>query len=162
MRRLQLVDSAPVDAEASDDAPCLRVAIATQDMKSSNAHFGSARKFAIYDVGPAQSRFVAAVEFAGEVSDESGSHAKDGEDRIGPKVDALRGCNLLFCLAIGGPSAVKVVNARIHPIKLSKPESIDSILERVRTMLSGSPPPWLRKAMGAGQPRSMDHLDEED
>ncbi|PWR25192.1 nitrogen fixation protein NifX [Zavarzinia aquatilis] len=159
MRRLQLVETEPVPV--TDSVPRLRIAIATQDMKALNAHFGSAKKFAVYDVTPLESRFVEAVEF-GTVSDESGKHRNEGDDRIGPKVDALRGCNLLFCLAIGGPSAVKVVNARIHPVKLSAPEPIETVIAKVQTMMAGNPPPWLRKVMMAQQERSMDFLDEED
>lgn len=159
MRRLQLVESEPEPVPAS--VPRLRIAIATQDMKALNAHFGSARKFAVYDVTPDDARFVEAVEF-GTVSDESGKHKQEGDDRIGPKVEALRGCNLLFCLAIGGPSAVKVVNARIHPVKLPAPEPIDGIIAKVQTMMAGNPPPWLRKVMVSQQERSMDFLDEED
>ncbi|MFA5121524.1 nitrogen fixation protein NifX [Zavarzinia sp.] len=158
MRRLQLVEKEPADVESGTMK--LRIAIATQDMKALNAHFGSAKKFAVYDVTPDEARFVEAVEF-GTVSDESGKHKTEGDDKIGPKVDALRGCNLLFCLAIGGPSAVKVVNARIHPVKLSGPEPIEQIITKVQTMMVGNPPPWLRKVMMAKQERSMDFLDEE-
>ena len=128
----------------------LRVAIATQDMKGLNAHFGSAKRFAIYDVTPADWTFVESVSFD-DVSDESGSHKIDGEDKIAAKVEGLTGCHLLFCLAIGGPSAAKVVAAGIHPVKMPNAQSIDAVLERTREMLSGSPPPWLRKVLaGAG------------
>jgi nitrogen fixation protein NifX len=138
----------------------LRIAVATQDLKSLNAHFGSARRFAIYDVTPTEHRFIEAVSF-GDISNESGSHAKEGDDKIGPKVEALTGCHLLFVLAIGGPAAARVVSAHIHPVKLMKPEAIESIISRVQTMMSGNPPPWLRKVMGAQTARSMDFLDEE-
>lgn len=143
----------------SQEVPRLRIGIATQDMKFMNAHFGSARRFAIWEVTPDDSRFIEAVSFD-DVSDETGAHQTEGDDRIGPKVDALSGCNLLFVLAIGGPAAAKVVRAHIHPVKLQAPESIPSVIERVQTMLVGNPPPWLRKAMG--MKRSMDFLDEED
>jgi nitrogen fixation protein NifX len=155
-QRLQLVEQ----HEEPAPGPRLRIAIATQDLKSLNAHFGSAKRFAVYDVTPAEHRFIEAIGF-GDVSNESGSHAKDGDDKIGPKVEALTGCHLLFVLAIGGPAAAKVVSAHIHPVKLSKPETIDSIISRVQTMMTGNPPPWLRKVMGAQAARSMDFLDEE-
>ncbi|MBK1622483.1 nitrogen fixation protein NifX [Afifella marina DSM 2698] len=162
VRHLQLVEREEVmSVTAESDEPKLRVAIATQDMKGLNAHFGSARKFAIYDVTPTASRFVSAAAFD-DVSDESGKHRLEGDDRIGPKIEALNGCHLLFCLAIGGPSAAKVINARIHPVKLPGPEPIDGLIGRVQTMMSTNPPPWLRKVMGTAQPRSMDFLDEED
>jgi nitrogen fixation protein NifX len=96
------------------------------------------------------------------VSDQSGAHDTDGDDRIGPKVAALKGSNLLFVLAIGGPAAAKVVAAKIHPVKLKAPESIESIIGRVQALMIGTPPPWLRKAMlGASAPTLAD-LDAED
>jgi nitrogen fixation protein NifX len=154
-QRLQLVE--PTEPAAGMR---LRIAVATEDLKSLNAHFGSARRFAVYDVTSTDSRFVEAVSFS-DVSNESGAHQKDGDDKIGPKVDALTGCHLLFVLAIGGPAAARVVNAHIHPVKLPKPETIESIIGRVQTMMNGNPPPWLRKVMGAQAERSMDFLDEE-
>ena len=142
--------------------PQLRIAIATQDLKSLNAHFGSARRFAVYDVTPTASRFLEAVGF-GDVSDETGSHRTEGDDKISPKIAALAGCHLLFVLAIGGPAAARAVSAHIHPIKLPASEPIDSIIAKVQTMMAGNPPPWLRKAMHApAATRSMDFLDEED
>ncbi|CAH2599528.1 Protein NifX [Rhodovastum atsumiense] len=159
-RRLTLIDPEPA-MPLTPSTPHLRVAIATNDLKSLNAHFGSARRFAIYDVTPKETRFIEAVSFD-DVSDESGAHVPEGMDRIGPKVAALTGCHLLFVLAIGGPAAAKVVGARIHPVKLATPETIESILGRVQGMMTGNPPPWLRKVMALqGPPRSMDFLDEE-
>jgi nitrogen fixation protein NifX len=145
IRRLRIIDSED-DVEAPVSGPAIRVAIATQDMKSLNAHFGSAKKFAIYDVSKTGWNLVETVAFD-TVSDEQGKHAADGEDRITPKVDALAGCHLLFCLAIGGPSAAKVVRAKIHPIKVTEVQSVDAVLERTRVMLNGTPPPWLRKVL---------------
>ena len=146
VRRLQLVNT---EAEAHAQPPvrgAVRVAIATRDMKGLNAHFGSAPKFALYDVTRDGWDFVEAVGFD-DHSDESGAHKSEGEDKIGPKVDALAGCHLLFCLAIGGPAAAKVVAARIHPIKAPQPAPIPEVLERTRAMLAASPPPWLRKVL---------------
>jgi nitrogen fixation protein NifX len=142
--RFSLVDNEP--APQPSGQPAVRVAIATSDMKSLNAHFGSATRFAIYDVTTEDWRFVGACAFD-NVSDGSGSHKQEGDDKIGAKVEALKGCHLLFCLAIGGPSAAKVVAAKIHPIKTPQPQSIESVLERIRTMLNGAPPPWLRKVL---------------
>lgn len=146
VRRLQLVstDEAPAPPERPTGA--VRVAIATRDMKGLNAHFGSAPKFAVYDVTRDGWSFVEALAFD-DNSDESGAHKSEGEDRIAPKVDALTGCHLLFCLAIGGPSAAKVVSARIHPIKVPQAAAIEEVLEKTRTMLNGAPPPWLRKVL---------------
>ncbi|ESZ23762.1 nitrogen fixation protein NifX [Mesorhizobium sp. L2C067A000] len=140
----------------------MRVAIATQDMKNLNAHFGSARRFAVYDVGREEWNLVEAVAFD-DVSDESGEHRTEGDDRIAPKVEALKGCHLLFCLAIGGPSAAKVVSAKIHPIKVPQPETIQEVLLRTQMMLRTCPPPWLRKVLAqAGVAEQKPSFEEED
>ncbi|MCA8932231.1 MAG: nitrogen fixation protein NifX [Rhodospirillaceae bacterium] len=156
-RRLRLIDTEETMSQPAEKP--LRVAIATQDMARLNAHFGSAKTFAIYDVTSTTSAFVEAVGFD-DVADESGSHSPL-DDRITPKVDALNGCNLLFVLAIGGPAAAKVVRANVHPIKVKEPEPIADVLARVQTMLAGSPPPWLRKILGRNEQRSMDFLEDE-
>jgi nitrogen fixation protein NifX len=124
----------------------LRVAVATNDMEHMNAHFGSARMFAVYDVTPDGARFVAAHEF-GNVTKQQGKH-DDQDDKITPKVEALAGCALLFTLAIGGPSAAKVVKAGIHPIKRRDPQPLVEVLSEVQVMLAGTPPPFLRKILG--------------
>ena len=148
VRRLQLINTETETQTRPATRGAVRVAIATRDMKGLNAHFGSAPRFAIYDVTKEGWDFVEAVGF-GDASDESGSHKTDGDDRIGPKVEALAGCHMLFCLTIGGPAAAKVVSARIHPIKTPQPAPIPEVLERTRAMLAGSPPPWLRKVLAS-------------
>jgi len=144
---LTLVPTEGEETQAPErTAGAVRVAIATSDMKGLNAHFGSASRFAVYDVTKEGWSFVEAIAFD-DVTAESGQHKTDGDDRITPKVEALTGCHLLFCLAIGGPSAAKVVSAKIHPIKVPAAQPIDEVLERTRTMLNGAPPPWLRKVL---------------
>ena len=155
VRRLSLVATdGDVPAAPARSAGAVRVAIATTDMKALDAHFGSAKRFAVYDVTKEGWSFIEALAFD-DVTEESGNHKTDGDDRIGPKVEALAGCHLLFCLAIGGPAAAKAVASRIHPIK-AQPAAIDDVLEKVRAMLIGSPPPWLRKVLesaGVAAPR---------
>ncbi|MCV3211617.1 nitrogen fixation protein NifX [Mesorhizobium sp. YC-39] len=162
VRRLSLVTDEVHVPVPERQAGALRVAIATQDMKSLNAHFGSARRFAVYDVTREEWSLVEAVAFD-DVSDESGEHRTDGDDRITPKVEALRGCHLLFCLAIGGPSAARVVSAKIHPIKVPQPQTIQEVLLRTQMMLRTCPPPWLRKVLAeAGVADKKPSFEDED
>ena len=157
-RHFRVIEGADAPPPAN---PAVRVAIATQDMKSLNAHFGAAKRFAVYDVTQDGWRFIEAHDFT-EVSDQSGSHRVDGEDRITAKTEALAGCHLLFCTAIGGPSAAKVVAAKVHPIKTPNPAPIEEVLERTRAMLAGSPPPWLRKVLAqAGVTQKAAFAEEE-
>ena len=157
LRRLQVLEEA---GGGSPPAPTLKVAIASDELKALDAHFGSARRFGVYEVTPTSSRLLEALDFEAG-SDGSGAHEEGGEDRIGARVAALTGCDLLFVLAIGGPAAARVVAARIHPVKLAAPEPVESILSRVQALMTGTPPPWLRKAMrGAARP-SLEELDRE-
>jgi nitrogen fixation protein NifX len=166
LRRLRLVDGGDAPPVFDADMPAaggpaakspaeggaMRVAFATQDLATVDAHFAGARNLAIYEVSDSASRFVEAIQFD-VTSKQDGAHAEEGEDRITARVEALEGCTLLFVQAIGGPAAARVVSQRIHPVKLAQPEPIASVIDRLRTMLSGSPPPWLRKALkvqGAG------------
>jgi nitrogen fixation protein NifX len=164
MRRLRLVDTAVGAVAGATDLGSpeghMKIAFATQDLKTLDAHFGGARNIAIYDVSPEGYRFLEAVRFDSH-SDENGVHSEPEEDRIGPRVDALEGCAVLFVLAIGGPAAARVVNSKIHPVKLPRPEPISQILDRLQTMLAGSPPPWLRKAMQEDT-KALDFLDDEE
>ncbi len=159
IRRLRIIETED-DVKTPVSGPAIRVAIATQDMKNLNAHFGSAKKFAIYDVSKTGWSLIETVAFDA-VSDERGTHAGGGEDRIGPKVAALAGCHLLFCLAIGGRSAAKVVSAKIHPIKVAEPQPMEAVLERTRVMLNNTPPPWLRKVLAGAAPAKPSFADDD-
>ncbi|PTV94579.1 nitrogen fixation protein NifX [Rhodobacter aestuarii] len=157
-RTLRLVEES--DAPAPGEKP-LRVAIASNDLENLDAHFGSARKIAVYEVWKTGARFVAAHEFS-TATEQSGKH-DDIDDRIAPKVEALEGCALVFALAIGGPSAARVVKMGCHPIKRKEPEPIADVIAQVQEMLSGSPPPFLRKILGTYQkPDFTADFDEEE
>jgi nitrogen fixation protein NifX len=156
MRKLSLVGA---EDDLQDEEMRLRVAIATQDGKTMNAHFGSARKFVVYEVTPTRSRFLEVASFD-DVSDESGKHRED--DRLGAKIAAIRGCNLLYVQAIGAAAAAKVVSARIHPVKLAEPEPVEDVIRKTQELMVGTPPPWLRRALASSKERSMKFLEEED
>lgn len=158
IRKLSVVES-PGTAPAA--GPSLRVALATQDVKSVNAHFGSAKKVAVYEVHSESSRFVEVIDFE-TTTGESGEHTSSSGNTLQSKVEAIAGCNLLFCLAIGASAAQKVVSAKIHPVKLAAAEPIDQVISKVQTLMTGDAPPWLRKVLAAKQERSMSFLDEED
>jgi nitrogen fixation protein NifX len=140
--------------------PWVRIAIASRDGESLNAHFGSAEKFVVYDVSPVGHALVNVIEMT-NVSDESGDHKAESEDKNARKIALLAGCNIVFVLAIGGPVATKVIHAGIHPIKIAEPEPVGSVLSKVRGFLTNDPPPWLRKVLSAKASRSMSFLDDE-
>jgi nitrogen fixation protein NifX len=162
MRRLQLVDAEEVQ-KAGEIPGGLKIAFATQDMRRVDAHFGSARAIMIYEVGPDDHRLIEALEFD-DVSDQTGSGGDrndvEKEDRIETKVQAIKGCAMLFVVAIGGGAAARVVGCNIYPVKVREPEAISDTIARIQTMLRGSPPPWLRKLMLRGGNTDLDFVDD--
>ena len=132
----------------------MKIAFATQDLKRVDAHFGWAKNIAIYEVSPEDSRFLEAIQFDGDLKEDG------NEDKLAPKLDAIKDCAILYVAAIGGSGAARVVAQNIHPIKVNEPEVIDDILVKLQGVLRGTPPPWLRKVMQKGQERTFDFEEE--
>lgn len=131
----------------------MKVAFATQDMKRVDAHFGWAKNIAIYDVTPEGHQFIEAIEFDGDLKEDG------NEDKLAPKIDAIKDCAILYVAAIGGSGAARVVANNIHPMKVSQPEEISDLIEKLSQVLKGAPPPWLRKALNKGKDRNFDFED---
>jgi nitrogen fixation protein NifX len=131
----------------------MKVAFATQDLKRVDAHFGWAKNIAIYEIGPEGHSFIGAIEFDGDLKEDG------NEDKLAPKIDAIKDCAILYVAAIGGSGAARVVANNIHPMKVNQPENIDDLLAKLEEVLRGVPPPWLRKAMSKGKERVLDFED---
>jgi nitrogen fixation protein NifX len=154
VRRLRLIDPCAVRGETFQIGGGMKVAFATQDLKRVDAHFGWAKNIAIYDVSAHDSRLVEAVQFDGELQEDG------NEDKLAPKLEAIRDCAILYVAAIGGSGAARVVAHKIHPVKVAEPEEIAAIIGRLQGVLRGTPPPWLRKVMLKGTERNFDFDDE--
>jgi nitrogen fixation protein NifX len=134
----------------------MKIAFATQDQQRVDAHFGWAKHLAIYDISPTGYQFVTDFAFGDDL-------AEDGnEDKLAPKLDAIRDCAIVYVAAIGGSAAARVVATKIHPIKVEKPEPILDILDRLQGVLQGTPPPWLRKALLKDQGKTVSFEDDEE
>ncbi|MDI1310409.1 MAG: nitrogen fixation protein NifX [Methylotenera sp.] len=132
----------------------MKVAFSTQDLKRVDAHFGWAKNISIYELTQKDWTFIETVQFDGDLK-------QDGdEDKLAPKLEAIKDCALLYVAAIGGSAAARVVAHKIHPIKVSEPEVIEEVLAKLRDVLNGTPPPFLRKAMMRDQERTFE-FDEE-
>jgi nitrogen fixation protein NifX len=132
----------------------IKVAFATQDLKRVDAHFGWAKNIAIYEISPEASRLVEAVQFDGDLLEDG------NEDKLAPKLEAIKECAMLYVAAIGGTGAARVVAKNIHPVKVTRLEEIADILIKLQDVLKGTPPPWLRKAIHKGQERTVVFDDE--
>ena len=132
----------------------MKVAFATQDLQRVDAHFGWAKNIAVYDVRADGYDFIETFTFAGDLQEDG------DEDKLAPKLDAIRDCAILYVAAIGGSGAARVVASKIHPIKVAQPEPIMDILDKLQEVVKGTPPPWLRKALLKDQERVLDFEDE--
>ena len=134
----------------------MKIAFATQDQQRVDAHFGWAKHLAVYEISPTGYGFVQDFGFGEDL-------AEDGnEDKLAPKLDAIKDCAIVYVAAIGGSAAARVVASKIHPIKVTQPEPILDILDKLQGVLQGTPPPWLRKALLKDQPRSVDFDSDEE
>jgi nitrogen fixation protein NifX len=128
----------------------MKIAFATQDLKRVDAHFGWAKNIAIYEIGPEGHQFLEAIQFDGDLQEDG------NEDKLAPKIAAIKDCAILYVAAIGGSGAARVVANNIHPMKVNEPEAISDLLLKLEDVLKGTPPPWLRKALSKGKERTLD------
>lgn len=133
----------------------MKIAFATQDLKRVDAHFGWAKNIAIYDLEPEGFALDQVVAFEGDLKEDG------DEDKLAPKLEAIKDCAILYVAAIGGSGAARVVAQNIHPMKVNEPEPIDELLVKLQGVLKGTPPPWLRKVMAKGATRNFDFDDED-
>ncbi|MBG0810269.1 nitrogen fixation protein NifX [Methylosinus sp. H3A] len=132
----------------------MKVAFATQDLERVDAHFGWAKNIAIYELTADGYSFIEAIQFQGDLQEDG------NEDKLQPKLEAIKDCAILYVAAIGGSGAARVVASGIHPMKVAQPENITELLEKLKVVLQGAPPPWLRKVMTRGQERTFDFEEE--
>jgi nitrogen fixation protein NifX len=144
-RRLRVVAAVPPIPTPNKSESTMKVAFCTQDMAHVDAHFGWTKNIAIYEIDTEGHRLAEAVQFEAEAK-EDGS-----EDKLIPRLDAIADCAIVYVAAIGASAAARVVNRKIHPVKVQKPEVIAELLDRLVETLRTSPPPWLRKALMKGR-----------
>lgn len=117
----------------------MKVAFATKDLESINAHFGGAKEFIVYNVSKE------GFEVDGVIKTDTSS--MEGDDKTEYKVKALKGINIMYCESIGGTAAAKVIRAGMNPMKVQEPRKIEDVLKELVAMLNDNPPPWIKQIM---------------
>ncbi len=130
-----------------------RVAFASSDLKKVDQHFGSAERFAIYEVQPNDISMIEVFEF--------GDLAQDGnENKLLEKFVALEGTLAVYCLAVG-PSAVRQLMAQgIQPLKVQYGTSINGVLKELQQELVNGPGGWLARALASREEKSETRFDQ--
>lgn len=132
-------DTLPTPSKAmAIPGPKLRVAITSNYGERLDGHYGSCLRALVYEVSADKYRLVDVRELEPEMK---------GEARAVYLLSNIDDCQILFTLSIGGPAAARVTRANIHPIKRAQPNDASEVLEELRKVIAGTPPPWLAKAL---------------
>jgi nitrogen fixation protein NifX len=136
----------------------LRVAFATNNGTTVNEHFGWGKQFLVYDVSKEGHHKAGKIVFDSKEMDERGN-----DDKLEVKIEALRGCHLIFAEAIGGPAAARLTRERIQPMVVKDENDIVKLLEQLADVLKQpSMPPWLRRITKSADPERFNNFDVED
>ena len=134
------------DIDAASDAPAscpcggqtLRVAFASSDLTHVDEHFGSASRFACYEVVCHTATLRDVCEF-----DET---QQDGnENKLVTKLETLADCQAMYCLAVGASAVRQLLAAGIQPIKVGAKAPIDDVLQTLIDEIHAGRTPWIEK-----------------
>ncbi|GAA4497817.1 NifB/NifX family molybdenum-iron cluster-binding protein [Pseudaeromonas paramecii] len=143
---------AHLDPKPQPAAPgSLRAAFASSDGLSVNGHFGNCTLFFIYQLDGQSQTLVDIRRYQQQESMEANE----------ARASLLDGCHLLFCEAIGGPAAARVIRHGIHPIKVKQDRDIQSQLSQLNVLMSGTLPPWLAKVLGRKSDLSVRYAEDD-
>jgi nitrogen fixation protein NifX len=119
------------------------VACASNGGELLDGHFGSCRRFLIYQVTAEGFRLIDV-----RAIDDTSAEAQD--DKNAYRAALIEDCQVLYVASIGGPAAAKVVKLDIHPIKFPDGGNAREHIARLSAVLADKAPPWLAKVMGQG------------
>lgn len=119
----------------------VRIACASNDAVNVDGHFGSCSQFMIYQVSADEARLI-------DIRCTDIPTGLEVDDKNLFRAELIQDCRVLYMASVGGPAAAKIVKLGIHPMKLPGIESIADIIDQLQTVIAGTPPPWLAKAMG--------------
>lgn len=129
-----------IEAYQQGDMPnSIRVACASNKAEMLDGHFGSCKRFLIYQVSSDEFRLVDIREIDSN---------PEVEDKNAYRASLIEDSQLLFVASIGGPAAAKVVRANVHPIKKPNAESARAEISALQSVIGDDAPPWLAKVMG--------------
>jgi nitrogen fixation protein NifX len=134
----------------------MKIAFTTTNRSHINSHFGSAKSIDVYEVSKEGYEFLETIVFDGNL-DEDGN-----EDKLAPKVEALKDCTIVYVSAIGSSAASRLIKHGITPLRSkTEADAVEDTLNELVKTLNGNPPPWLRKALQQRN-TSFDDLEEEE
>nr|VFJ66795.1 MAG: nitrogen fixation protein NifX [Candidatus Kentron sp. FW] len=146
-----LEDKPPPETEPFEEGDMpgsIRVACASNQGEILDGHFGSCRRFLVYQVSQFANRLVGVRV----VDHEPAQGGKTQDDKIARRIALIADCRILFVASIGGPATARVVRAGIHPVKKTQIASAREEIRVLQNVMGENAPPWIKKAMS----RSLD------
>ena len=107
--------------KVSDEAaPALQVAFASSDMKTVDQHFGSCQSLLIYGVEPGRHELLQVARFT----------VVEGhnQDKLLSRIDELKDCFALFCVAVGEAVFRQLLAAGVRAIRVESGTPIPQLL----------------------------------
>ncbi len=139
---------------AGDMADSIRIAFASNRGDLLDGHFGSCRRFLIYQVSKDESRLIDIRNI---------DHTLEVDDKNSYRASLIDDCQILFIASIGGPAAAKVVKTGVHPIKKPMAGTATEEIANLQAVIGKGAPPWLAKVMGvSAEDRIRFELDGDD
>lgn len=124
----------------------MRVVIATDDRKKLNGHFALAWIFMFFKV--TKDAYCLTGEVCFSPNDEQGLRCRSrGPFRVEERLAAIKGSDVIFVAAIGGPAADKVIGSSVYPLVMNAPEEIETVMGKLQMMLKGEHPLWLERIL---------------
>lgn len=128
----------PQAYQEGDMPQSVRLAVASNTAENLDGHFGSCKRFLVYQVSTGEVRLI-------DIRDPAS--CAEADDPNSARAQMLADCQLLYVQSIGGPAAAKVIRAGIHPVKFPQGGPVLASIERLQQTLQ-APPPWLARIMG--------------
>jgi len=143
-----------VQAYADGDMPgSIRVACASNHDTEVDGHFGSCKRFLIYQVSDQEVRLIDL---------RNADLAPEEEDKNTYRAALIEDCQLLYTVSIGGPAAAKVVRAGLHPVKTPNGGDAVEMMAQLKSVIANNPPPWLAKVMGISAEERFRFMQDEE
>jgi nitrogen fixation protein NifX len=136
----------------------MKVAFATTDGVLVDEHFGRAGRFAVFEFTGAAARPLADLVFAGgrDAAVEGTRGMGEAHDlAVHAKVERLADCRIVYVTSVGGPSAARLVQRGVMPVKVAERTAIAELVHRLQETIRHAPPPWLRRALAGDTPTSQ-------
>jgi Uncharacterized conserved protein len=110
---------------SEEQAPALRIAFASSDLKTVNQHFGSCESLVVYGVEPGRHELLQVAHFS----------VVEGHDqnKLQSRIEVISECFALFCVAVGEAVFRQLLAAGVRAIRVESGTSIAELLTQFET-----------------------------